>query len=136
MIQRKQTIWLLLAIICIFLTMNFATYVGAHKDDVIHMLKGTENTILVILTSAIGVTCMITIFLFKNRKLQLRIALIALFLEIVLVALYLKEIVALPVKGTFGIASLLHVAVVAFILLAIVGIKNDDKLIKESSRLR
>ena len=136
MIQRKQTIWLLLAIICIFLTMNFATYVGAHKDDVIHMLKGTENTILVILTSAIGVTCMITIFLFKNRTLQFRIALIALFLEFVLVAIYLKEIVALPVKGTFGIASMLHVAVVAFILLAIVGIKGDDKLLKESNRLR
>ena len=136
MIQRKQTIWLLLAIICIFFTMNFATYVGAHTNDVIHMLKGTENTILVILTSAIGVTCMITIFLFKNRTLQFRIALIALFLEFVLVAIYLKEIVALPVKGTFGIASMLHVAVVAFILLAIVGIKGDDKLLKESNRLR
>jgi hypothetical protein len=136
MIQRKQTIWLLLATICIFLTMNFASYVGAHKNDVIHMLKGTENTILVILTSAIGVTCMITIFLFNNRRLQFRIALIALFLEFVLVASYIKEIVALPIKGTFGIASLLHVAVVVFILLAMIGIKSDDKLLKESNRLR
>jgi hypothetical protein len=136
MIQRKQTIWLLLATICIFLTMNFASYVGAHKDDVLHMLKGTENIMLVILTSAIGVTCMITIFFFKNRKLQLRIALIALFLEFVLIALYLKEIMALPIKGTFGIASLLHVAVVVFILLALKGISGDERMVKDSNRLR
>jgi peptidoglycan/LPS O-acetylase OafA/YrhL len=136
MIQRIQSVWLMLATVSIFLTMNFATYAGAHQNEVMHLIKGTENTLLVLMTSAVGVTCMIALILFKNRKLQLRIALIALFLEFVLAALYFKEILAMPVKGTFGVASLLHVAVVVFILLALKGISGDERMVKESNRLR
>ncbi len=136
MIQRVQSIWLLLATIAIFLTMKFATYVGAHQNEVMHLLKGTENSLLVLMTSAVGVTCMIAIFLFKNRKLQLRIALIALFLEFVLAFLYIKEIMALNTKGTFGIASILHIAVVIFIALALRNISADERMVKDSNRLR
>jgi uncharacterized membrane protein len=135
MIQRIQTVWLLLAALCIFLTMQFSTYVGAHADSVIHLLKGTENSLIVIITSMVGVVSLISIFFFKNRKLQLRIVLIALFLEFILAFLYYKEIAKL-VSGTFSIAALLHVGVVVFLLLALRGITSDDKLIKDSSRLR
>jgi uncharacterized membrane protein len=135
MIQRIQTVWLLLAALCIFLTMQFSTYVGAHEDSVIHLLKGTENSLIVIITSMVGVVSLISIFFFKNRKLQLRIVLIALFLEFILAFLYYKEIAKL-VSGTFSIAALLHIGVVVFLLLALRGITSDDKLIKDSSRLR
>jgi Domain of unknown function (DUF4293) len=135
MIQRKQTIWLLLAAICIFLTMNFPTYSGAIADSVMHALKGTENSVLVIVTSMIAVVSIIAIFLYKHTKLQVRIVLVALLLEFVLAFLYYREIIKLtnPIPSLF---ALLHLGVVVFLLLAIFGIKSDDKLLKESNRLR
>ena len=136
MLQRIQTIWLLLAAVCIFLTMQFSTYIGGHTDRVMHMLKGTENQLMTILTSMVGVATMISIFLFKNRKLQLRIVLVAFFLEFVLAYLYYKEITKLNISGAFSITAILHIAFIVFILLAMRGITNDDKLVKDSSRLR
>jgi Domain of unknown function (DUF4293) len=135
MIQRKQTIWLLLAAICIFLTMNFPTFSGAIADGVMHTLKGTENSVLVIVTSMVGVVSIIAIFLYKHTKLQVRIVLVALMLEFALAFLYYREIIKLtnPIPSLF---ALLHLGVVVFLLLAIFGIKSDDKLLKESSRLR
>ena len=136
MLQRIQTIWLLLAAACIFLTMQFSSYVGAHNDGVMHLLKGTENSLIVIITSMVGVVSLISIFLFKNRKLQLRIVLVGFFLEFILIFLYFREIANLQVKGAFSISALLHIGVVLFLILALRGITNDDKLVKDSSRLR
>ena len=136
MLQRIQTIWLLLAAVCIFLTMEFSTYIGGQTDGVMHILKGTENKLMTILTSMVGVAAAIAIFLYKNRKLQLRIVLIAFFLEFVLVFLYYKEISKLTISGAFSFTAGFHVAFIILVLLAMRGITNDDKLVKDSSRLR
>ena len=136
MLQRIQTIWLVLAATCILLTMQFSTYIGGHTDGVMHMLKGTENQLMTILTSMVGVATLISIFLFKNRKLQLRIVLVAFFLEFVLAFLYYKEIKNLNISGAFSFSAILHIAFLVFLMLAMRGITNDDKLVKDSSRLR
>ncbi len=136
MIQRIQSIWFLLAAICIFLTMQFSTYAGADAQGMMHLIKGTTNTFIVITTSMVGVVSMIALFLFKNRKLQIRIALLAIFIELILLYFYAKEIHTLVKYGTFSITGLLHIGVVIFLLLAARGIIADEKLIKDSSRLR
>jgi hypothetical protein len=122
MIQRIQTIWLFLAAVCIFLTMNFSTYVGADASAVMQMIKGTSNKFLVITTSMVGVVSKIT--------------LVALLIEFVLAFLYYREIIKLTGNGAFAITAILHIAVVIFLLLAVRSINNDEKLIKDSSRLR
>lgn len=136
MIQRIQSIWFLLATMCIFLTMQFSTYAGADAQGMMHLIKGTTNTFLVIITSMVGVVAMIALFLFKNRKLQIRITLLAVLIELVLLFFYYKEIHALVGKGEFTIKALLHAAVIIFLLLAANGISKDEKLIKDSNRLR
>jgi hypothetical protein len=136
MIQRIQTVWLLLAIVCIFLTMQFEIFFGAFQGDIQMYLTGRSSTLLVIVTSMIGVVSLISIFLFKNRKLQLRILLVALFLEFILLFLYYWEANKLKLKGTISIYSLFHAGVIIFLLLAANGIRKDEKLIKDSNRLR
>jgi hypothetical protein len=136
MIQRIQSIWFLLATICIFLTMQFSTYAGADAEGMMHLIKGTTNTFLVITTSMVGVVSMIALFLFKNRKLQIRISLLAVLIELVLLFFYYKEIHVLIGKGTFSITAMLHAGVIIFLLLAANGISKDEKLIKDSNRLR
>jgi uncharacterized membrane protein len=136
MIQRIQTIWLFLAAVCVFLTMYFSTYAGADPAGLLRLIQGISNTILVITTSLVGVVSLIAIFLFKNRKLQIKITFVALLIEFVLAFFYYREITNLNGKGTFSISALLHVGVVVFLLLAAKGINSDEKLIKDSNRLR
>lgn len=136
MIQRIQTIWFLLATICVFLTMQLASYMGDDATGISHLIKGTSNTLLVITTSMVGVVTMIALFLFKNRNLQIRITLLAVLIELILLFFYYREIHALVGKGEFTIKALLHAAVIIFLLLAANGISKDEKLIKDSNRLR
>ena len=137
MIQRIQTIWLLLAAVCVFLTLKFSTYVGTNKDLIpSSFLNGIATFPLIFVTLAVGILTLITIFLYKNRKLQLRLTILAVLLEAGLIFLYYKEIQTFIGKGTFSIYAILHVGVVVFLILAARGINSDNKLIKDSNRLR
>ena len=137
MIQRIQSIWLLFAAVCVFLTLKFSTYVGTNKDLIPStFLNGVATLPLIFVTLAVGILTLITIFLYKNRKLQLRLTILAVLLEAGLIFLYYKEIQTFIGKGTFSITAILHVAVIVFLILAARGIRSDNKLIKDSNRLR
>lgn len=137
MIQRIQSIWLLLAAVCVFLTLKFSTYVGTNKDLIpSSFLNGIATLPLIFVTLAVGILALITIFLYKNRKLQLRLTILAVLFEAGLIFLYYKEIQTFIGKGTFSLTAILHVAVIAFLILAARGISSDNKLIKDSNRLR
>lgn len=136
MLQRIQTIWLLLAAICAFLGLQFPFYVGTNKEGIpSYILKGTDSIPLIVVTAAVGVIALVAIFLYKNRKLQLRVCVAGLVLEALLLFLYytrLKEFMG----GTYALTALLQGATLLFFFLAAKGISNDDKIIKESNRLR
>lgn len=137
MIQRIQSIWLLFAAVCVFLTLKFSTYVGTNKDLIPStFLNGVATLPLIFVTLAVGILTLITIFLYKNRKLQLRLTILAVLMEAGLVFLYYNEIQTFIGKGTFSITAISHVAVIVFLILAARGIRSDNKLIKDSNRLR
>jgi hypothetical protein len=136
MIQRIQSIWLFLAAVCVLLTMQFSTYAGADAAGLLQLIKGTSNTFLVITTSMVAVVSIIALFLFKNRKLQIRIVFVGILIELVLLFFYYNAIHKLAGAGAFAVTALLHAAVIIFLLLAAKGINSDDKLIKDSNRLR
>lgn len=137
MLQRIQSVWLLLCAACIFLTLKFSTYSGTNKRlESPGLLTGTETILMMASTIAIGILALITIFLYNNRKLQLRLTIVAILLETILLYLYYREIILYVGKGAISITALLHVAVIFFLLMAAKGINNDEKLIKDSNRLR
>ncbi len=137
MIQRIQSIWLLLAAVCVFSTLKFSTYVGTNKDLIpSSFLNGIATLPLIIVTLATGILALVTLFLFKNRKQQWWFTLLAGILEVGLIFLYYREIQTYVGKGTFSITAILHGAVIVFLILAARGISNDEKLIKDSNRLR
>jgi hypothetical protein len=136
MIQRVQTIWMILAAIAIFLTLKFSFYSGTLiSDNSYHTLMAADNFLVLILTSAIGTGIIINIFLFKHRSVQSRIIIVAILLECLVIFLYIKQTSKFS-TGAFGLWSALHVLVIIFLILAAKGIYNDSKLIKESNRLR
>jgi peptidoglycan/LPS O-acetylase OafA/YrhL len=136
MIQRIQSIWLLLASACAFLSLKFSFYDGTYAiDNTYHQLTGTDNVKLLIATSLVGALALLTIFLFKNRKLQLRLCIAGIFLDVLLLALYFIETKDFS-KGTYNLSALLPAAIVILFFLAARSISKDEKLVKGSDRLR
>jgi hypothetical protein len=134
MIQRIQTIWLLLAAIAASLTFKLPYYtgiLGATPASVI----ATDGFVLTIVTSAIVFTALIAIFFYKTRKIQLRLCVLGLLLEAGLIYLYYRRIHVFG-SGELTIWSIFHMLILFFFFLAARGISKDDKLIKESDRLR
>lgn len=136
MLQRIQSIWLLLAAACAFLSFQFPFYSGTNKELIpSYILKGTETIPLILVTAAIGIIALICIFLYKNRKLQLRLTVLCIVLEALLIFLYYSQVKTFS-GGTYALTALLQGCVVFFLFLAAKGINHDEKIIKDSNRLR
>jgi hypothetical protein len=136
MIQRIQSIWLLLASVCAFVSLKMSFYSGTdNKGLQSQLLTGSSTLILLLVTIIIGVLALLTIFLFKNRRLQLRLCGLGIVLEGLLIYLYYRQVSAFII-GTYSLTSLLQLGAMVFFVLAARGIGKDEKLVKESSRLR
>ncbi len=138
MIQRIQTIWLLLAASCSFLALKMSFYSGNklvnNQKQFLH-ITAAENILLTIASVAIGITCLVLIFLYKDRKMQLRITLAALLVSIGVIALYFSAINNY-IEGRIDLTSIFVFATPLFILMAARGIYKDEKLVKSVDRLR
>ena|SRR6218665_1274665 len=139
MLQRIQSIWLLLAAACAFLSMKFPFFTGNYTDSknftLFKELNGMFSIPLILLSIAIGILALVGIFLYKNRPLQFRITLIAILVEVVLIFLYYTQSKNF-VNGEFSLTSLLQGCVAFFLFLAARGIRHDEKIVKDSNRLR
>jgi len=136
MIQRVQTLWMLLAAIAAFLTLKFLFYSGTLiADNLYHPLLATDNFLILILTSALGTGIAINIFLYKQRSIQSRIILVCVLLECLIIFLYIKQTSKFS-TGDYSIWSALHLLIIVFLILAARGIYKDSKLIRDSNRLR
>lgn len=136
MIQRIQSLWLLLAAACAFASFKFSYYSGTKVNDIVlHELNATSTFLLMITTIAVAGLALINIFLFKKRILQLRLCVLGILLEAVLIFLYYREISTF-VQGTYSLTAILHSVIVLAFFLAARAINKDSKLLKESNRLR
>lgn len=142
MIQRVQTLWLLIAAIAIFLTLKLSFYSGTLTNtstivtkDLFHKMVASDNLLIMVLSSALGSALVINIFLFKHRMLQFRICILAILLEVLILFLYYRE-TKLYTNGTLDIWAIFHLVVIVALILAARGIYKDEKLIKDSNRLR
>lgn len=137
MIQRIQTIWFLLAGFAALATLKFPYYSGIQDPTVpyheLTALNANIPTLLVTIT--VAVVAFVAIGLFKNRTTQLRLAVVGIVLEALLIFLYYRQ-VAIFTEGTYALTSILHMLIVLFFVLAARGINKDDKLVKDSDRLR
>ena len=138
MIQRKQSIWLLLAATFAAVTFRLPFYTGERLVEnvasTVH-LDATTNIWLTILSALAGAIAFVTIFLFDNRNLQLKLCYLGIFITVILLVLYFLELVHFT-KGSVPLWCLFYVGILAFYILAARGIWRDEKLIKSMDRLR
>lgn len=141
MLQRMQSLWLLLAAVSAFLTIKFSFYSGNVEKPgepvSFQYLTATFNIWILIVTIALVCMAMIDIFLYKNRKLQGRIAVLGIIFSLLNIFLYLKQIHQfVENQGSHTITAVFVFAVPVFFFLAVRGIYKDQKLIKSLDRLR
>jgi len=136
MIQRIQSLWLLLASAAAFASYKFPYYSGTSQKGVAdHQLNATENFLLIVVTGIIAVLALFLIFLFKKRALQLRLCLLGILLEALLIFLYYRELRTFS-TGTLSLTSILQSIIIIAFFLAARAINKDEKMIKESDLLR
>lgn len=162
MIQRKQTIYLALAFICMALLIFFPIFgiqserfgeivegsFGAHG---LYVSDGSSSSFpLYVIFIALALLSAAGIFLYKDRKKQLLLCRLNLIFHILIAFAFLafyylgKTMVedALTSKGLTGvqfsvdIGFFFLVATIPFLILAIRGIKHDENLVQSLDRIR
>jgi Domain of unknown function (DUF4293) len=140
MIQRQQTLWLLLATVAAILTFMFPFAIGeelvlktAMKQRA-EIIAGNNFFTLILTIVTIGISA-VTIFMFKDRKLQMRLCLLGLLVSVLILALYfinMKKLIA----ATPALWVILPVAVIVGYFMAFRNIRKDEKLVKSLDKLR
>lgn len=155
MIQRKQSLFLFLAVIacvvCLFLPIAHIEAEGMGLPQSLFNLGLTEGEgglsfeitclplfLLLSLTAALS---LITIFLYKNRSLQLKLCVCMLLfncLWLVDYILILFGIIPLEIQGCLKIdfAACLPLISIILIVMARKGVSDDEKLVRAADRIR
>lgn len=155
MLQRIQTIWLFLATIALFSLLLFP-YIqilnykgsamaikasGVYENIDGRIVQTQPFLLLTIATVILGIIPFIVIFFYRNRKKQITICYLTI-LAILGYSFWLVKAAKQAADGivleadNYGIGLILPSLAILFIILAIRGIRNDEKLIKSADRLR
>jgi hypothetical protein len=154
MIQRVQSIWLLLAaltLVSLFFfplmtksvnNTEYLLYIDGHHQ----LIKDANNNSsrvtpigAMILNGVAILLCLVCIFQFKNRPMQKRLIMINMVLIVATAVLAALNASLFP--GGIGgsslhIASSLFVLAILFCVLAVRGIRKDEQLLRSADRLR
>ena len=142
MIQRIQTLWLIIVAITAFATSQLTLYVGEQVNKIEIPFKLAGNLLLAITIILLGIMALICLFLYKNRKLQFKISVFGVILSVGFLFLeyYVVENIFKPknsiITGSYQIGALLPLVMVIFFFMAARGIYKDERLIKSMDRLR
>ena len=149
MIQRKQTVYLLLSLValvlCTLLPVGHfeAEGMGVTKTfyNLSIMQEGTSllNIVMTVLLALSGTITVWAIFLYKNRKLQAGVCMIVTLLLLAWYGVYaVISFVTAPEKTIFhpDFACCLPFVSIVLTLLARAGIRADERLVRAADRIR
>lgn len=140
MIQRLQSLWLLIAAVLAFVTLKVPFFSGNILVENVQQYQyysAMSSVLLMILTVIVAGGALITIFLFKDRNTQWKIALALFFISIVNIVLYFIASRTFVVGNwNYSLTAIVAIAVPIFLLMAVRSIYKDEKLMKSLDRLR
>ena len=156
MIQRKQSVFLLLAAIASTLIFFFplANFIGA-KGSFIMFVHQIQNLVpdssnpyslsfilpLLSANAFVIIFSLLTIFLYKNRKVQMKITKLNILLEVIFIGLFFLYYVDVLEKASgatasYGIGVFMPMLSLILLVFAYRGIVQDERLIRSADRLR
>lgn len=138
MIQRQQTLWLLLAAAASFLSFKFPFYTGnivENNTALYKELDGGSNLFLLVLTGLSVLIAAIAIFIYKDRKTQLKLAIGGIIISGILLIIYFTQLKNF-INGNFALTAIIVFAILIGYIMAARGIWKDEKLVKSLDKLR
>ncbi len=144
MIQRKQSLFLLIAALlngCLLVTALYKWHETVNGVDMPHELRINDHYPSLIIAMVMILLPLVSIFMFRNRKRQLALSFVSIVSIGGFIAMMLSRVSALKqatpnVGGAYGIGAVLPIVSLLFLVLAIMGIRKDEKLVKSMDRLR
>jgi CDP-diglyceride synthetase len=143
MIQRIQSVWLLLSGLSIILLSRLAVYSGKLPDGTKKELMVAENLIMMIIALLMIILPLIAIFLFKNRSGQKKLIWLHILLNFLLLLFFwisqdafVTEQLPQFTSSGYGLAVFVPVISIILDILAYRGISADEKLIKSADKFR
>ncbi len=147
MIQRKQSLYLLLGAALIAATYFFSLWHVDYKNDSDTVLQTkklriVEHLPLLIVMVFSVILILACLFSFKNYARQMRLGFASLILLITFIVQCLMKISSLqndisnPINPTYSLAMVLPFAAIVAILIALFYIRKDKKLIDSLNHLR
>ncbi len=152
MIQRVQTIWLLLASLTLMMLLLVPIVTKINDNTEFWILvsglyqkaaSGTAKieafTALMVSTLVVSVITFANIFAFSNRTLQKRICNVVIIL-IISLSFWISQ-AAQKIPGglenvNYNVGAFMPVLAILFVFMAMRGIRKDEQLIKSADRLR
>lgn len=141
MIQRIQSLWLLLSTLCAALIWMIPVFGGVGADNMPKAFSIHESLILMFIVALATIVPFITIFLFKSRSTQKKLIIINIILAIGTIAA--EYLLVEQFKTSFGIiqgnwqlSAILPFFIILFNVFAFRGIIRDEKLLSSADRMR
>ncbi len=142
MIQRIQSFWLFLAAAFNAVTLVLCFYsVPATTTMPALQVKVTDHYPSLLLTAVCVLLPLVTIFFYGNRKKQLSMSMVSVLATCGLLSTLLARTNTVMNQnpgrtGTYGVSGVMLALSAILIILAIIGIRKDEKLVKSVERLR
>ncbi len=133
MIQRIQTIWLLLASAAAFSILRFPFYYTPTPQAL--EINGSSQYSTLISLAFSACLSFISIFLYGNRILQLKVVLVN-FLLTGLIGFFIYKVVIAHPGGGFTLPSAVLFLIPILQIMAVIRIYKDEHMVKAADRLR
>ncbi|MDT0687492.1 DUF4293 domain-containing protein [Autumnicola psychrophila] len=136
MLQRIQTVYLFLAAI-VSLGLIFVFYLW--ENSVGETVYAEDELMVFIMFLLSGSLSLVSIFMFRNRKLQFVLGRLNIILNFFLLGVFVYWLLNVPGEQDIsekGIGMFLPIISIVFLVLANKAIKKDENLVKSVDRLR
>ena len=136
MLQRIQSIYLLLAVITSGVLPIFLPLYTLENGDVISFMDNIAYVLLFVFSATLSI---FTIFAYKKRKNQFVLGRLNIILNLILLGLFIYRSLNLSGESNIsekGIGMFLPVISIVLLSLANRAVKKDEDLVKSADRLR
>ena len=143
MVQRIQSVYLLLVAAlsaALFFVTIYSVETAGTAAPAVQEFKVPSNTIYLILNSIAGLMALVTIFLYKNRSMQIRLS----NLNMLIICIFIGTVFYFADHSKADASSLVHYSIgcyfpliqLVFTFLAMRAIRKDEALVRSADRLR
>jgi hypothetical protein len=140
MIQRMQSIWLIIAS-ALSAAGFWLSFFSGNKLNTNTQVKewieytAPQNMLIMVVTIAVSVAALVTVFMYKDRKRQMLVTIVTALISLVNIALYFHAKASF-VEANLDLGAILNFAIPLFLMLAIRAMYKDEQLVKSADRLR